>query len=85
MSLECGGEKGWMRIANINAASGDRCPNGWRKITSPTKACRAPSDNAGCYSTHFTTYNIPYSRVCGMVVGYQKGTTDGFASLHYSS
>ena len=85
MSLECGGEKGWMRIANINAAGGDSCPNGWKKITSPTKACRAPSDNAGCYSAHFTTYNIPYSRVCGMVVGYQKGSTDGFASYHYSS
>ena len=59
--------------------------SGWKKITSPTKACKAPSDNAGCYSTHFTTYNIPYSRVCGTVVGIQKGTTDGFASSHYSS
>ena len=72
MSLECGGEKGWMRIANINATGGDNCPRGWRKITSPTRACRASSDNAGCYSAHFTTYNIPYSRVCGMVVGYQN-------------
>ena len=70
-----------MRIANINAAGGDSCPTGWRKITSPTRACRAPSDNAGCYSAHFTTYNIPYSRVCGMVVGYQKGTTDAFYAL----
>ena len=26
MSLECGGEKGWMRIANINATGGDSCP-----------------------------------------------------------
>ena len=81
MSLECGGEKGWMKIANINAAGGDSCPSGWKKITSPTKACRAPHDKAGCYSAHFTTYNVPYSRVCGMVVGYQKGSTDGFASL----
>ena len=82
MSLECGGEKGWMRIANINATGGDNCPNGWKKITSPTKACRAHSNSAGCYSTHFATYNIPYNRVCGMVVGIQKGTTDGF--LAYS-
>ena len=86
MSLECGGEKGWMRIANINAAGGDSCPSGWKKITSPTKACRAPSDNAGCYSAHFTTYNIPYNRVCGMVVGIQKGTTDAFYSyVHKTS
>ena len=80
MKLECGGEKGWMRIANINAAGGDSCPSGWKKITSPIRACRATSHNAGCYSAHFTTYNIPYSRVCGMVVGYQKGTPDGFFS-----
>ena len=82
MSLECGGEKGWMRIANINASGGDNCPSGWRNITSLTKACRAPRDNAGCYSAHFTTYNIPYSRVCGMIMGYQKGTPDAF--LTYS-
>ena len=81
MSLECGGEKGWMRIANINAAGEDSCPSGWKKITSPTKACRAPHDNAGCYSAHFTTYNVPYSRVCGMVVGYQKGTPDAFLTF----
>ena len=23
-------------------------------------------------------YEVPYSRVCGMVIGYQKGTTDVF-------
>ena len=85
MILECGGEKGWMRIADINAAGGDSCPNGWKKITSPVAACRALNDNAGCYSTHFTTYNIPYSRVCGMVVGYQKGSPDGFADFHFST
>ena len=72
-----------MRIAHIT--NGGSCANGWRKITSPVAACRVPSDNAGCYSAHFITYNIPYSRVCGMVVGIQKGSTDGFASLHYSS
>ena len=80
MSLECGGEKGWMRIADINVASGDDCPSGWRKITSPAKACIAPSNIGGCYSAHFTTYNVSYSRVCGMVVGYQKGSTDAFLS-----
>ena len=85
MSFEYGGEKGWMRIADVNAAGSNNCPDGWCKMTGPTGACRAPSNNAGCYSAHFNTHNIPYSRVCGMIVGYQKGSTDGFASLHYSS
>ena len=83
MILECGGEKGWMKIADVS--NGGSCPNGWSRITSPVAACTAPSNNAGCYSAHFTTYNIPYSRVCGMAVGYQKGSTDAFASFRYSS
>ena len=52
MELDCGGEKGWMRITDIDAAK-DFCPHGWRKITSPVAACRAPSDNTGCYSSQF--------------------------------
>jgi len=77
MTLECGGEKGWMRIADVNPAKGG-CPNGWRKITSPVAACRSPNDFAGCFLAHFSTHNIPYSRVCGMVIGIQKGTPDRF-------
>ena len=78
MNLKCGGEKGWMRVVKINVAAGDNCPSGWRKITTPTKACKAPSSKAGCYSAQFATHSVPYSRVCGMVIGYQKGTTDAF-------
>ena len=55
MNLECGREKGWIRIAVIKVAGGDNCLPGWKKIASPTKACKAPSDAAGCYSAHFTT------------------------------
>ena len=36
-------------------------------ITTPVVACRAPSNNAGCYSTNFTTLSIPYSKVAGYV------------------
>ena len=50
MELKCGVEKGWMRIIDINVIKRDSCPHGWNKITSPVAACRAPSDNAGCYS-----------------------------------
>jgi len=77
MELEGGGEKGWMKVTSVDVAK-DSCPHGWKKITSPIAACRAPTDNAGCYSAQFSTHEIPYSRVCGMVIGYQKGTTDGF-------
>ena len=37
MELECGGTKGgWMKVANISISSGDDCPTGWTKITTPT-------------------------------------------------
>ena len=86
MELECGGHKGgWMRIADLDTSRGDDCPIGWTNITTPVAACIAPSSNAGCYSTNFSTLSIPYSKVCGMAVGYQKGSTDGFAALHFSS
>ena len=84
MELECGGEKGWMRIANVDASTGS-CPNGWNMIRSPVKVCRATNNIAGCYSANFTTYGVPYNRVCGMAIGYQKGTTDGFAALFHKS
>ena len=79
MELECGGHKGgWMRVADLNTSRGDDCPSGWTKMSTPVAACIAPSSNAGCYSTNFSTLSIPYSKVCGMAVGYQKGQPDGF-------
>ena len=38
-----------------------------------------PSDGRGCASTMFDVHDIPYQRVCGKVIGYQKGTTDALA------
>ena len=86
MQLECGGHKGgWMRIADLDTSRGDDCPSGWAKITTPVAACTTLHNNNGCYSTNFTTLSVPYSKVCGMVVGYQKGHPDGFHSnLHPS-
>ena len=79
MDLECGGHKGgWMRIADLDMSRGDDCPSGWRKITSPIPACRPPNNNSGCYSTNFSTLGIPYSKVCGMAVGYRRGNSYGF-------
>ena len=79
MELECGGHKGgWMRIADLDTRRGDDCPSGWTKITTPVTACIAPSSNAGCYSAIFSSLSVSYSKVCGMAVGYQGSSTDGF-------
>ena len=84
MQIECGGKKGWMKLVNFNVASGDSCPGRWKNISRPVAACIAHSQKAGCYFTTFSTNKIPYSRVCGMVVGYQQSSTDGFANFLYS-
>ena len=79
MELECGGHKGgWMRIADLDTSRGDDCPSGWGRITSPVVVCAATISSGGCYSANFPTLNTPYSKVCGMAVGYQSRTTDGF-------
>ena len=81
MEIVCGSHKGgWMRIANLDTRRGDDCPSGWTKITTPVVACRAPSTFSGCYSTIFSTLSIPYNKICGMAVGYQQGSTDGFSN-----
>ena len=72
-----------MRIASIQ--NGDICPNGWKQILSPARACRANSDAAGCYSAYFSNNKFSYQHICGKVVGYQKGTPDGFRATAYTT
>ena len=84
MELTCGGkEGGWMRIGYIN--NGDQCPAGWKQTASPVKACRSSDGSAGCFSAVFNNNGIPYQHVCGKVVGYQKGTPDGFNTFAYKT
>lgn len=84
MELSCGGrDGGWMRIANIE--NGNSCPTGWKQMLSPVKACRAISDNPGCYSAHFDNSKFSYQHICGKVIGYQKGTPDAYAAFAYTT
>ena len=70
---------GWRRIASINISAGDDCPTGWNKSSyNGVNFCRAPSDNAGCYPTLFSTKGLSYKHVCGRARGYQKGSPDAF-------
>ena len=79
MELDCGGTKGgWMRIANLN--KGDACPSGWTSYSSYCTKGQA----AGCYSAYFSTDTTNYTKVCGKIVGYQKGTMDCFFPSAYA-
>ena len=78
--LSCAGVDGqWRTIANIDISAGGDSPTGWNKSShNGVSFCRAPSDNAGCYSTFFSTNGVSYQHVCGRARGYQKGSPEAF-------
>ena len=72
---------GWMRAGYIRAYRG--CPEGLEPVTANgKKLCRRTVDYS-CSSVIFPTHGISYSKVCGLVYGYNKGSTDGFERYNY--
>ena len=71
------------RIAFLNMEDrNQRCPTGWKYITTPVRACgRATSSSGGCNSTTYSSSGVPYSRVCGRITGYQQGSPNAFNSF----
>ena len=71
----------WMRIAYLNMSDPSaQCPDGWREVPSPIRTCRRQFNTGGTSisSVNYTSYGIPYSRVCGRIIAYQFGTPEGF-------
>ena len=68
------------RIAYLNMEDPtQRCPVGWKLITTPVQACgRATSLPGGCNSATYSSSGVPYSRVCGRITGYQQGSPNAF-------
>ena len=67
-----------MQAANVNMTETDsKCPSRLELITSPKRLCRK-NVNIGCSSTKFSTHGIPFSKVCGHVIGYQNYSPDAF-------
>ena len=81
----CGESDGkWMRIAYLNMSDPNaQCPDGWREVQSPIRTCRRQfsTGNTSINSVNYTSYGIPYSRVCGRIIAYQFGTPEGFAPI----
>ena len=76
----CGSDEGWMRVAYLNMADpNEKCPEELRLYEeNEVRACCRPSTSLGsCISTTYPSKDISYSQVCGKVIGYQFGTTDG--------
>ena len=70
---------GWTKVTEIDLTKGDECPGQWEKIiVNGVSMCRSPSNSRGCYSAVFHTNGTTYTKIHGIIRGYQKGTTDAF-------
>lgn len=77
------GEGLWNRVAYLNMSDpSQHCPSNWSEFTSlGVRACRRqPSPGVGsCCGVFFSIYK-QFRKVCGRVIGYQFGNTDGFTN-----
>ena len=81
-SCPCGGRGSWTRIANIRMNdTTQQCPPNWNLVTTPIRGCgRSSAAAQTCDSAFFRSFGRSYSRVCGRVIGYQKGSPNAFNS-----
>ena len=81
--LNCDGEGGWMRVANIDLTDPEAtCPSGLTLITTSEgrRLCYQETSSAinRCDSSFFSSKTANYSKVCGRVRGYRDGNLNGF-------
>lgn len=80
--INCGGERGWMRVAHLNTTDAlQKCPANFKleQIANSTiKVCVKNNSSAGCQSIPIEAHGVSFSQVCGSVRGYQFASTDAF-------
>ena len=68
----------WTRIAYLNMSDPSaQCPQDWREVVSPIRTCRRQFQTS-INSVNYSSYGIPYSKVCGRIIAYQFGTPEAF-------
>ena len=88
MTRSCGNiTGGWMRLAKLDMTdSSQQCPSGLRQRTyNNTRTCVNSFNFGSCIEVPLPTNNIKYSKVCGRVIAYQYGLTNGFESNSINS
>ena len=80
-TTRCGSVSGgWMRVGQIDMTNPlEKCPSPLRTITFPKRMCIQRQRRADCSPVCFPVHNVPYTHVCGQVIGYQFSSTDAFA------
>ena len=80
MERLCSTEGGWTRLAYLDMSDNTQgCPFGFQEYSGQSiRVCG--NYGLGCKSIRFPTNGIAYTQICGRVIGYQKGTTNGIRS-----
>ena len=79
--IPCGGSTGWRRVAYLNMSDpSQHCPSTWQEVTTPHRVCgrRFIGGSGSCEGVTYSTRSEQYDQVCGRIIGYQRGTPDGF-------
>ena len=75
-NFSCGGSFGWRRAAYLDMSDPSQpCPYVWR---------RSISSSGSCEGLIYSTGSAQYNQVCGRIIGYQLGNTDGFLGSRLS-
>ncbi len=80
MTKTCGGVTGgWMRVAQLDTTTNPQyCPYPLSRNTQYGKnLCARGETAAGCSEVNYQTNGVAYNEVCGKVISYQWGSTDG--------
>ena len=65
-----------MTVAKVS--SHDGCPAGLEQLTAGGRKLCSKTVDSGCSSVTISTNGVSYSKVCGLVYGYLKDSSDGF-------
>ena len=80
----CNGTPGWRRVAFINMTNNSyNCPSGLNLTSHSKRVCGRshPAITGGCSATLFSVGDLPYSRVCGRIRGYQLSQLVHFVTV----
>ena len=82
--FSCGGTGGWRRVVYLNFTDPNTtCPSGWQLTSHSKRTCgRVSTGQFTCDSVTFPVSGGDYTRVCGRIIAYQDGHTEGFEAYH---
>ena len=81
----CGNDtqEAWMRVAYLDMTDpNESCPDGLRMIKTPKRSCRRSYQAFQTSIVPYRTYGYNYSHVCGRIIAYQYGITEGLAPIN---